>query len=175
MKSLCVVITIRMTQSGHETGHVTTAQLSWHVQIYDLIRWLFFKSEPYDYFCFTIFGLWAFEVLAKWISDSYVTYPWNSTPGPCIDVAGFMDRTSGSWRERPVLRATARRIGFPRPWSDISHHEANYSYMVTSSNGNIFRITGPLWGESTGHWWITKASNAELWYFLWSAPKQTVK
>ena len=26
----------------------------------------------------------------------------------------------------------------------------NYS-MVTSSNGKIFRITGPLWGESTGH------------------------
>ena len=23
--------------------------------------------------------------------------------------------------------------------------------MMTSSNGNIFRVTGPLWGESTGH------------------------
>ena len=23
--------------------------------------------------------------------------------------------------------------------------------MMTSSSGNIFRITGPLWGESTGH------------------------
>ena len=22
---------------------------------------------------------------------------------------------------------------------------------MTSSNGNIFRVTGPLWGESTGH------------------------
>ena len=47
--------------------------------------------------------------------------------------------------------------------------------MMTSSNGNLFRITGPLSGESTGHRWIplTKASNAELWYFLWSAPEQT--
>ena len=26
--------------------------------------------------------------------------------------------------------------------------------IMTSSNGNIFRITGPLWGEFTGHWWI---------------------
>ena len=45
--------------------------------------------------------------------------------------------------------------------------------MMTSSNGNIFRITGPLWGESTGHRWIplTKASDAELW----SAPQQTVE
>ena len=34
-------------------------------------------------------------------------------------------------------------------------------------NGNIFRITGPLWGEFTVHWWIplTKASDAELWGF----------
>ena len=27
-------------------------------------------------------------------------------------------------------------------------------HMMTSSNGNIFRITGRLCGEFTGHWWI---------------------
>ena len=44
--------------------------------------------------------------------------------------------------------------------------------MVTSSNGSIFRVTGPLCGEFTGPRWIplTKASDAELWCFLWSAP-----
>ena len=43
---------------------------------------------------------------------------------------------------------------------------------MTSSNGNIFHVTGPLCGEFTGHRWIplTKASDTELWYFLWSAP-----
>ena len=43
--------------------------------------------------------------------------------------------------------------------------------MMTSSNGNIFRVTGPLCGEFTGPRWIprTKASDAELWCFLWSA------
>ena len=43
--------------------------------------------------------------------------------------------------------------------------------MMTSSNGNIFRVTGPLCGEFTGHRWIphTKASDAELWCFPWSA------
>ena len=43
--------------------------------------------------------------------------------------------------------------------------------MMTSSNGNIFRVTGPLCGEFTGHRWIplTKASDAVLWCFLWSA------
>ena len=29
-----------------------------------------------------------------------------------------------------------------------------YHHMMTSSNGNIFRVTGPLCGEFTGHWWI---------------------
>ena len=44
-------------------------------------------------------------------------------------------------------------------------------FMLTSSNGNIFRVTGPLCEEFTGHRWIslTKASDAELWCFLWSA------
>ena len=39
---------------------------------------------------------------------------------------------------------------------------------------NIFRVTGHLCGEFTGHRWIplTKASEAELWCFLWSAPEQ---
>ena len=40
--------------------------------------------------------------------------------------------------------------------------------IITSSNWNIFRVTGPLCGEFIGHRWIprTKASVAELWYFL---------
>ena len=38
--------------------------------------------------------------------------------------------------------------------------------MMTSPNGNIFRVTGPLCGEFTGHRWIpsTKVSDAELWW-----------
>ena len=37
-----------------------------------------------------------------------------------------------------------------------------------SSNGNIFRVIGPLCGEFTGQRWIsrTKASDADLWYFF---------
>ena len=43
---------------------------------------------------------------------------------------------------------------------------------MTSSNGNSFRVASPLCGEFTDHRWIplTKASDAELWCFLWSAP-----
>ena len=49
--------------------------------------------------------------------------------------------------------------------------DTGFCYMMTSSNGNIFRVTGPLCGEFTGDRWIprTKASDAELWCFLWSA------
>ena len=37
-----------------------------------------------------------------------------------------------------------------------------------SSNGNIYRVTGPLCVEFTGHRWISlpKASDAELWRFF---------
>ena len=49
--------------------------------------------------------------------------------------------------------------------------------MMTSSNGNIVRVTGPLWWESDGHRWIpfTKATDTELWYFLRSAPEQMIE
>ena len=40
--------------------------------------------------------------------------------------------------------------------------------MTTSSNGNIFRVTGHLCREFTGHRWIphTEASDMELWCFF---------
>ena len=46
--------------------------------------------------------------------------------------------------------------------------------MVTPSNGNIVRVTGPLHGEFTDHRWIprTKASDTELWSYIWSATEQ---
>ena len=51
----------------------------------------------------------------------------------------------------------------------LRHHN-----MMTSSNGNIFRVTFTLWVEFIGDWRIplTKASDPELWCFLWSAPEK---
>ena len=45
--------------------------------------------------------------------------------------------------------------------------------MMTSSNGNIFRIIGHLCGEFTSPRWIprTKASDAFFLCFLWSTPE----
>ena len=50
-------------------------------------------------------------------------------------------------------------------------------FMMTPSNGNIFLVTSPLCGELIGHRRLplTKASDAGLWCFLWSAHEQTVE
>ena len=52
-------------------------------------------------------------------------------------------------------------------------HICSWQGMMTSSKGFIFRVTGPLCGEFAGHRWIplTKASDTELWCFIWSAPE----
>ena len=54
-----------------------------------------------------------------------------------------------------------------------AHSTQSADFTMTSSNGNIFRVTGHLYGEFTGQRWIphTKASNVEFWCFLWSAPE----
>ena len=61
--------------------------------------------------------------------------------------------------------------------SCISQAMAEIQFMMTSSNRNIFRVTGPLCGEFTGDRWIplTTASDAELWCFRKSAPKRLGK
>ena len=53
------------------------------------------------------------------------------------------------------------------PWAFVGR------FMTTSSNGSIFRVIGPLCGEFIGPRWIpiTKASDAKLLCFLWSAPE----
>ena len=61
-------------------------------------------------------------------------------------------------------------------WYEVHHITAAFSCMMTSSNRNIFRVTGHLLGESTGDRWIplTKASDAELWC-LWSPSEPVVE
>ena len=58
-------------------------------------------------------------------------------------------------------------------WKNRIQRSCTISYfryfMMTSSNGNIFRATGPLCGEFTGHRWILITQ--ELRYFLLSAPE----
>ena len=52
---------ITMIQSGHKFAHVTTAELSWHVQICVPIRAIFFKQYNLR------FGWWACEPFVEWV------------------------------------------------------------------------------------------------------------
>ena len=73
---------------------------------------------------------------------------------------------------QPYVRKCIRRVGdTAQLWTP------HYLCMMTSWNGNIFRVTGHLCGEFTGPRWIlhTKASNAVLWCYLWSASESTVE
>ena len=89
----------------------------------------------------------------KYLSTKYMSHLlWEKCTGPDISPEGkLICHDSGSETKRCV----------------------EISYMVTSSNGIIFRVAGHLCGEFTGHRWIprTKASDAEHWCFLWSAPE----
>ena len=52
----------------------------------------------------------------------------------------------------------------------------NSYFMITSSNVNILRAADRSGGQFNGHQWIprTKASDAELWCFIWFVPELTV-
>ena len=67
---------------------------------------------------------------------------------------------------RSVSQALGQRYNCPDEATQNDMGKINHIMM--SSNGNTFRITGPLCGEFTGHRWIplTKASDMEHWCFL---------
>ena len=64
------------------------------------------------------------------------------------------------WRSLFLLR-------YAHSYKPILHNETVCT-MMTSSDGNIFRVTGHVCGEFTGHRLIprTKAIDAELWCFF---------
>ena len=98
------------------------------------------------------------------------------------------------WRHHVICKSTPCAIwskGCTQDFRDKSlayyfirwkQHVYSYCFVTSGTNwndhddvinGNIFRVTGHLCGEFTGDRWIprTKASDAELWRFLWSASK----
>ena len=74
-----------------------------------------------------------------------------------------------SWNWK-YTRGTRKLSPLRQPYSPLTSltRSAKCVPMMTSSNGSIFRVTGPLWGASTGHRWIpfTKANDSELGYFF---------
>ena len=91
-----------------------------------------------------------------------------------VNVDGILVFGKFSWR---IIQGSTNDYFNARPRSVVDRSQSRIHFMMTSSNGNIFRVTGPLCGEFTGNRWIprTKASDAELWYFIWSAPVPTIE
>ena len=70
----------------------------------------------------------------------------------------------------PVLSQITPIIPLPNQSKQLGrcHIILYFCFMITSSNENIFRVTGPLCGEFTGHWWIplTKDSGGFFYIFF---------
>ena len=84
---------------------------------------------------------------------------------------------SDQCRQRSLKCKLKRQINMHCPIPKLINAPVCIRYsslvMMTSSNGNMFRVIGHLCGEFTGPRWIprTNANDAELWYLLWSAPE----
>ena len=87
-----------------------------------------------------------------------------------LNKKAILQITLSNWKKSFIFQLKSHCNVFIGVQLTISQHWFS-SHMMRSSNENIFRITGPLCREFTGHRWfpLTKASNTELWCFLWSA------
>ena len=85
-----------------------------------------------------LYGLmaWRHYLNQCWFIIKWVV--WNST-------AINFTRSVHDLNQYHVLRDNCLLPHLPGPGAN---------YMMTSSNGNISHVNGPLWGESTGHQWF---------------------
>ena len=69
------------------------------------------------------------------------------------------------WNISTFVARGQYRAGWWLSWPSSSAWSPD---IMTSRIGNTFRVTGPLWGESTGDQWIplTKAGNADFYAFF---------
>ena len=112
--------------------------------------------------------------LSIWRTTPLMSKPVICVLGPGLMISlGWIYTSWVGWRY--VLFPTAYLI-----WWLMCTPQTELVFFLNSSkshddviNENIFRVTGPLCGELTSYRWIllTKASHAELWCFLWSAPE----
>ena len=75
----------------------------------------------------------------------------------------------GSIQGRRFQNPTPTSLGYKGTWMTQSFWLGFFiTFMMTSSNGNIFRVTGHLCGEFTGPRWIprTKAQSFDVFFDL---------
>ena len=96
------------------------------------------------------FQHWLHRKLSKWKTSGTVS---NNTS---VNIIQF---------RRIIIYISQQLVQPVKKW--IVRDDCILLSMMASTNGNIFRVTGPLCGEFTGHRWfpLTKASDAELLMF----------
>ena len=90
---------------------------------------------------------------------SHVSMTWNRFPYYWL----FMKKIHQWIHPQSVNSGIVLRNPYLLSWTKENHNPWYWKprvIMMTSSNRNIFRVTGPLWGEFTGHRWIPLKS---LW------------
>ena len=67
------------------------------------------------------------------------------------------------------LRTTVKVVKYwDRLWNPQSTLRGKWATdVMLSANGNIFRVTGPLWRELASHWWNHKVRWREAVKFSW--------
>ena len=95
----------------------------------------------------------------EWYQDHNVFFPYKIMLILFIMSLVYLDGGKHSLNIKSNFKQTGNRCSDTTLKSTV--------IMMTSSNGNIFRVTGHLCGKFLGHRWIprTKASDAELWVF----------
>ena len=154
-----------------------------------LVGWLVIEAEQ----LFSVLKQWRTAVPVRALSRTN-----HLNAAPAFRVVQTLEMICAHNYKLPQWKTSAKEILKPNRWIYFWEHNHWYIHlltflnaemthvlenrtgqdpwlliMMTSSNGNIFRDTGPLCEEFTGHRWIprTEASDAELWCFLWSAPE----
>ena len=100
---------------------------------------------------------------------SCCSYIWRYTPAPlplthrrssCTFTSNkllwwiIVAKTTSSWHLTALLDRPESLISYCKIISANEQVKLTLPYIMASSNGNIFRVTGPLCGEFTGHGWI---------------------
>ena len=166
-----------LNRSQRNFAHVTTVTLSWRVQNFVVVGRVHFKLEHckiwsnFEFDRNIVSGTGARNTTALALEKQYYSPSASGIKGITIwlyvlyiELYVYITRYH-VWMKNCDVVATA-----------VVEHDDYYvagDDMMTSSNGNIFRVTGHLCGEFTGPRWIphTKASDAELWCLLWSTPE----
>ena len=134
----------------------------WHLNLFSLKLFMFLSAVPV-----VTPGRDSFTVPLHNPNGRIVTGIWKLVKIPTSHVSVTCIATPGNpylYLYQPIIQGWCQPI-------------AGQVSMMMLSIENFFHITGPLCGKFTSQRWIplTKASDVELWCFIWSVPEQELE